>query len=213
MFLSYRKVWRIISWIKNFAKQFQHPVGFWGHVAGNIMALGTGPRNTWTLSFLDIQEDDRVLEIGYGPGIGIHQCSQMIQQGKVTGIDHSNTMYKQAMRRNRKAIREGKVELQISAIEDLPISDEPFDKIYAVNSVMFWSDQQATFRKLYSLLKPGGTIATTYQPLYKGATKEDAVNYAEKLSTILQQAGFTEVSTELKEFKPVAAVCIVARRN
>ncbi|MBA4496076.1 class I SAM-dependent methyltransferase [Paenactinomyces guangxiensis] len=202
-----------MGWIQNFAKQFQHPVGFWGHVAGNIMALSTGARNTWTLSFLDIQGDDRVLEIGYGPGIGIYQCSQMIQQGKVIGIDVSDTMYKQAMRRNRKAIQEGKVELRISAIENLPISDKPFNKIYSVNSVMFWSDQQAAFRKLYSLLKPGGTIATTYQPIYKGATKEDAINYAEKLSSILQQVGFTEISKELKEFKPVAAVCIVARRN
>lgn len=202
-----------MSWIQNFAKQFKHPLGFWGRVAGNIMALGTGPRNAWTLSFLEIQEDERVLEIGYGPGVGIHQCCKMIQQGKVIGIDHSETMYKQAMRRNRKAIQEGKVELRNSTIEDLPISDEAFDKIYSVNSVMFWSDQQAAFQKLYSLLKPGGTIATTYQPFDKGATKEDAVNYAEMLSSILQQVGFTEISTELKEFKPVAAVCIIARRN
>ncbi|QKG83045.1 class I SAM-dependent methyltransferase [Kroppenstedtia pulmonis] len=202
-----------MNWIQNFGKQFQSPVGFWGHLAGKLMAFSTGSRNAWTLSLLDIQEDDRVLEIGYGPGIGIDQCSQILQQGKVVGIDPSNTMYKQAYRRNRRAIQGGKVELRISAIEDLLASEEPFDKIYSVNSVMFWPNQQASFQKLHSLLKPDGTIATTYQPFYKGATKKDAVNYAEKLSTVLQQVGFTAISTELKEFKPIAAVCIVARKN
>ena len=32
------------------------------------MARSTGKRNEWTLSLLDIQRDDRILEAGCGPG-------------------------------------------------------------------------------------------------------------------------------------------------
>jgi len=177
------------------------------------MAFTTRSRNAWTLSLLQIQENDRVLEIGYGPGVGIELCSRLLRQGQVVGIDISEAMYRQARRRNRKAIQAGKVELRLAAIEDLPLSGEAFDKIYTVNSVMFWPDKQAAFAKLYAILKPGGAMAITYQPMQKGATKQDALHYAEQLRASLQQAGFTKIETAIKELNPVAAVCLVARKN
>lgn len=201
------------QWLKNFSKQFQHPTGFWGHVAGKIMAFTTRSRNQWTLSFLEIQENDRVLEIGYGPGVGIELCSHQVQQGQIVGIDISDAMYQQAWRRNRKAIETGKVELRIASIEDLPLSEEPFDKIYTVNSVMFWPDQQAAFQKLYALLTPEGTLAITYQPMHKGATKEDAIHYAERLKMNLEQVGFTDVAIATKDFRPITAACVVAHKK
>ena len=53
--------------------QFGRPAGFWGHVAGWIMAHRTTNvvRNQWTTELLEINPDDRILEIGFGPGLAI----------------------------------------------------------------------------------------------------------------------------------------------
>ncbi len=130
-----------MGFLKEFSMQFQHPRGFWGEVAGHILALTTGSRNDWTLSKLNIHPNDHVLEIGYGPGIGIYKCAKNIHSGKVIGIDISSTMKEQASRRNRPFIESGIVELKVDTVESLEIPTNYFDKIYSVNSVMFWEKQ------------------------------------------------------------------------
>ncbi|MDN4594565.1 hypothetical protein [Polycladomyces subterraneus] len=67
-----------MGFIDKFSEQFRKPGGFWGHVVGMLMAATTGSRNEWTLSLLDIRPEDRILEIGYGPGVGIFQASRRI---------------------------------------------------------------------------------------------------------------------------------------
>ncbi|WP_408007415.1 class I SAM-dependent methyltransferase [Pseudalkalibacillus sp. A8] len=186
-----------MGFLEDFSMQFRHPRGFWGKVTGHILALTTGSRNDWTLSKLNIEPDDHVLEIGFGPGIGIYKCANNIQSGKVIGIDISTTMKEQASRRNRPFIESGKVELKVGTVESLEIPKDYFHKIYSVNSVMFWEDRVTEFEKLFSHLKPGGVIATTYQPMFKGATEKDAID-AEELTVLLEKIGFSEVSFEVK---------------
>jgi len=51
--------------------QFGRPSGALGALAGAVMAhRGSNQRrNAWTVQLLDIQPDDRVLEIGYGQAL------------------------------------------------------------------------------------------------------------------------------------------------
>ena len=51
-------------------RQFGHPRGTAGAMAGWVMALrrSNRRRNAWVVSLLDVQPTDRVLEIGFGPG-------------------------------------------------------------------------------------------------------------------------------------------------
>jgi len=51
--------------------QFGEPRGVLGRVAGYIMANRPSniERNDWALSLLEIGAADRILEIGFGPGI------------------------------------------------------------------------------------------------------------------------------------------------
>jgi ubiquinone/menaquinone biosynthesis C-methylase UbiE len=94
-------------------------------------------RNAWAVSLLDVQRDDRVLEIGFGPGVAIRELSAGAPEGHVCGLDHSPVMVQQAARRNAEAVRQGRVELRLGAADSLPAFEAPFDKILAVNVALF----------------------------------------------------------------------------
>ena len=53
--------------------QFGHPRGTAGSVAGWVMAHRSSNRrrNNWVVSLLDVQPGERVLEIGFGPGLAV----------------------------------------------------------------------------------------------------------------------------------------------
>jgi SAM-dependent methyltransferase len=87
--------------------QFGHPRGIAGQAAGWVMAhrRSNRQRNTWVVSLLDVQPTDRVLEVGFGPGLAISELARRVTEGCVYGIDHSDLMLHQATKRNATAIR------------------------------------------------------------------------------------------------------------
>ena len=191
--------------------QFGRPRGSWGNLAGLIMAYrpSNRQRNDWTIVLLDIQPQDRVLEIGFGPGVAIEKVSKITVDGFVAGIDHSETMVQQAQKRNAVAIQQGRVDLQLASISNPPGFDPPFDKIFAANSFQFWPDPVVNLKQLRRLLKPGGRIAITFQPRNPGATDEDAQRAGQVMVKDLERAGFSEVRLETKQMKPVSVVCAI----
>lgn len=57
--------------VRRIVGQFGHPEGLAGRLAGWFMAHRPSNlrRSAWVVSLLDVQPTDRVLEIGFGPGI------------------------------------------------------------------------------------------------------------------------------------------------
>jgi ubiquinone/menaquinone biosynthesis C-methylase UbiE len=168
-------------------------------------------RALWTLSLLDIRSDDRVLEIGFGPGIALGIASQMASRGTIVGVDHSEVMLRQAARRNARAIREGRIQLQLSSAEALPSFEQPFDKIFSINSIHFWKDPVESIRRMRGLLAPSGMLALTIQPRSRNASDDTARIIGQELVTKLQLAGFTQCSLELRHINPVVVACALGR--
>lgn len=194
-------------------RQFGRPTGILGGLAGQVMARrpSNRERNRRTLDLLALRPEDRVLEIGFGPGLALGWAAERAHRGKVVGIDHSEVMLRQATRRNAAAIASGRVDLRLGSAEALPAFDAPFDKAYAVNVAMFWGDPVGTLSRLRTALVPGGTLALTFQPRRRGATEEDALRAGERLAGALRAAGFAGVRTEVLAMKPVSAVCALGR--
>ena len=44
----------------------------------------------WALSYWEMQEDDRVLDIGCGGGATLHRMAEKVTSGHVTGVDYSD---------------------------------------------------------------------------------------------------------------------------
>jgi SAM-dependent methyltransferase len=190
--------------------QFGRPAGSWGRAAALLMAQrpSNRRRNSWAVSLLDVRRDDRVLEIGFGPGLAISELSRIAVEGYVWGIDHSELMLRWARRRNADGLRRGVVDLRLGSVDELPEFDTPLDKILAVNTMLFWSAPVARLAELRCLLRPGGLIAVAHQPRGPGATDETSAVKGREIAAALDRAGFSEVRLETMRLKP-AVVCAV----
>ena len=192
--------------------QFGRPTGLLGGVAGFIMARTPSnlDRIRWTLSLLDVKPRDRVLEVGFGPGVAIALLSRLAGQGLVVGIDHSDAMVRRAARRNAKAIREGRVALHCAPASDPPAFAGLFDKILTINSIHFWNDPVACLGVLRGRLRPGGLMAVTLQPRMRTATDESAAILGEEIAANLRRAGFSHCDVKIRKSRPVAMACVLA---
>ena len=66
----------------------------------------------WALSYWEIQEDDRVLDIGCGGGATLHRMAEKVTSGHVTGVDYSDVSVETSRRNNEKNISSGKMEVR-----------------------------------------------------------------------------------------------------
>jgi ubiquinone/menaquinone biosynthesis C-methylase UbiE len=175
-------------------------------------APSNNDRIRWTLGLLDIQPSDRVLEIGFGPGVAIAQASQLAANGFVAGVDHSEVMVRQASRRNARGVGEGRIALLQGSAEALPSFGQPFDKIFTINSIHFWSDPVACLHRLAACLTPGGVLAVTLQPRSRNATDAAATAIGQELVQNLERAGLVHCRLETRAAKPASIVCALGTR-
>lgn len=196
-------------------RQFGNPSGLLGRLAGLIMRLRASNRERTrrTVELLGVRPGDQVLEVGFGPGLGVEALARLAGGGRVVGLDHSALMVRQAARRNAAAIAAGRVVLLLGSAERLPPLPGLFDKVMAVNVHMFWGDPVPVLRGLGRAMRPGGIIALTFQPRGRGASAERARAGAEGIAAALRQAGFDEVRVEIIEMAPVGAACVLARKT
>jgi ubiquinone/menaquinone biosynthesis C-methylase UbiE len=190
--------------------QFMRPRGLVGWLAGWVMALRSSnrQRNVWAVGLLGVAPTDRVLEIGFGPGIAIRELSRRGTHGLVCGVDHSAVMVRQAARRNAAAVRAGRVDLRLGSAEHLPAFAEPFDKVLAVNNMGMWREPDERLKEIHRLMRPGGRIAIVSQPRCPGATSETTVAAGREIATRLTAAGFTGIRSDMLALKP-PVVCVI----
>ncbi len=196
------------------AGQFKRPTGSLGRVAGWIMTRRSSnrERNLWTVSLLKLRPRDRVLEIGFGPGLAIAEAAHHAREGKVIGIDYSDVMLRMASNRNQDTIHTGQVELYCTSVAELQDPAMLFDAIFSVNCMTFWSDPVETCAALLGMLEPGGTLAITHQPRRPGANEDDVTRSIDEIEALFRTVGLEGIRHERLELEPVAAVCVLGRR-
>ena len=191
--------------------QFERPRGLAGHLAGWVMGLrpSNRKRNRWTVDLLGIEPDDRVLEIGCGPGFALAQCAASARRGSVVGVDHSVTRLVQARRRNRPSIGEGRLRLVHGELADLAPDEPRFNKVFGVNVVQFLPDLEAVNHTVIKRLTPGGSFALTLQPRGGTGCATDGAIWANRTVALFEASGFELVHVEELGSNPVAAWCVI----
>jgi ubiquinone/menaquinone biosynthesis C-methylase UbiE len=164
-------------------RMFGRPMGTLGKLGGIIMARTNAAFARSVISLLDVQPREKVLEVGFGPGVGIQLLAR--SAGRVTGVDCSREMVQQAKARNTEAIASGIVDLGHGSVEDLPLEDATFDAVLAINSMQVWPDVMAGLREVSRVTRSGGRVALGFTP-YSGRSKAG-------IQELLSAAGFAQV--------------------
>jgi len=163
-------------------RAFGRPQGAVGKLGGIIMARTNRAIAARVVELMNIQPRDSVLEIGFGPGVGIQLLAERARSGRVVGIDSSEEMFRQATARNAGRVASGRVELQLGSVEHLPFANDSFDKALAINSMQIWRDAVTGLREIGRVLKPGGTLALAFTR-YSGQSRAG-------LTHLITAAGF-----------------------
>ncbi len=77
-----------------FSRQARKPSGLFGRIVmKQLFDLGHKTINEMVKEQLGLNQDDRVLEIGYGTGKLLKDIAEKIESGLIEGIDFSEAMF------------------------------------------------------------------------------------------------------------------------
>ncbi len=195
--------------------QHGHPRGIVGYILGEQMVSQHIPETEWTISLLNIQPEDSILELGFGAGRAIELVTAHTPNGQVSGIDISQAMVRAASCRNARAINAGRVTLRQGNLMTLPFPDNQFDKVFSIQTIYFWPDPPNALAEIFRVLKRGGRLVIT---LSTGTIDTVEVTGLEQYQLLLEaqiipamkHLGFTAASIEQgpasRQFKTTAVV-------
>ncbi|MCD5325812.1 MULTISPECIES: class I SAM-dependent methyltransferase [Pontibacillus] len=189
--------------------QFSKPQGLIGKAVGWLMYKQNAGINKWAMSFLDIQQDDCVLEIGFGPGYCVKELCDSYDGVRVIGLDPSEAMVEEAKRRNKKDVEGGRVRLAQGYAEESTNLHDTIDKVLAINNITYWEDPVGTLAALREQMSEKGRVAIALQPHEKGASDETTVIIGDQIRSFLEQAGFKQVLVHHKPGSPTKTTCVV----
>ena len=197
-------------------QQFARPSGWLGRIAGSLMAKGADD-DRWLVDLLEVQPDDRVLEVGSGPGVAIELIAARATRGLVVGVDPSDVMVRQATRRNRQAVQDGRVQLRQGSVSELPFADSSFTKALALHSIYFWPSVETGLRELYRVLSPDGRLAIGVRMYQPKAGRLNPSRYGltddqvQDITSTLEHVGFRDVETQHRTLRRETITAILGR--
>lgn len=140
---------------KSFFENFRDPKdNFGGRFMLKSMNKGHEKLARWGRSYINIDKDYTVLDLGCGGGRNIEYF--LTKADKVYGLDHSNTSVKMASEINKKAIDTGRCKILVGDVRTLPFEDESIDIVTAFETIYFWNDIERCFKEIYRVLKKEG---------------------------------------------------------
>lgn len=108
----------------------------------------------WGRSYLEIKKEYTILDLGCGGGRNIEYF--LTKANKVYGIDHSPTSIKMASKINMQAIKDGRCQILVGDVRNIPFLDESIDIVTAFETIYFWNDIENCFKEIYRVLKKDG---------------------------------------------------------
>ncbi len=184
--------------LKGIQQQFRQPKGLIGKFVSLVMRKMNNKIYDVIIENMSIKDHETIFEIGYAHGIGIKKILAK-NDCQISGIDFSETMHKEALKRNQKHIKKGKAALFYGdfLIEEMP--DQSFDKIFCLNVVYFWDDLEIPFNKIRNGLKKDGNfhlyMDAPVQLVQQGLIHEGIFKMytIDEIIDNLKKVGFTQV--------------------
>jgi len=184
------------------------PRGRFGWIAGKIMEWGNADMNALAVEALEVQPDDQVLEIGFGPGAALAEIARLAPRGFAAGIDPSEAMISQASRKLRNGIAAERVELKLGTASSIPYEDGRFDRVLTVNTIYFWDQTDSALREIRRVMQRGGRFVLVFRgtPDEAGALRVRGMAGRPSLDDVLgwmAAASFANLRTRTRETRLV----------
>lgn len=201
------------------SRQLRRPSGWFGrHVIAPRFTTLNAAINEATLLALELEPDDRVVEVGFGPGDLIAAVLERVPEGRVAGADFSADMVSVSRRRFRDQIAAGRVRIEQADVVGLPFDDAEFTKACTVNTVYFWPDLTAAFREIGRVLAEGASFVVSFSPreTMEGlGVAEDVFTLRdpEEVEAALAAAGFETREVRAGTGPSGEFVSVIARRR
>lgn len=173
-------------------KQSQKPSGLIGRVITKIWSFYFKKLSLWAIKQTTISDNYRILEIGYGGGSTIKNLLALNKNLEIHGIDISKESYRTAQRVHSDSIRKGSVQLKIGNVENMPYQNNYFDRIFAIQTHIFWKDIKKSFQEVYRVLSSNSTLII--------ASEKEKIHYhmtdyrtSHEISQLLTSIGFSKI--------------------
>lgn len=138
--------------------QVRKPNGKLGRMIARGMNKGHAKLAKWGVLNFSIEPNYTILDIGCGGGGNIKRFAKIITEGKVYGIDYSETAVYVSMKVNKKYIEEGMVEIYQGSVSVLPFKDNYFNLVTGFEASYFWPDLIRDLKEIYRVLTPNGHL-------------------------------------------------------
>ena len=186
---------------KALGEQLRKPSGNLGKLVAKMMDKRNREFYEKMIMDLDPRGGDKIYEIRYGSGLGIHLIANQTVGCSIHGIDYSGLMYSEAAKRNQKFIEQGIVSLNYGDFLTATFDKETYNKIFCVNVIYFWSDLNHVFKKIHSLLPIDGLFCIFMTPDKVIANRRFAEKFFKysigQVESALLEAGFQSVEYKL----------------
>lgn len=161
-------------------------------------------RIRWAVDLVDVKPDDKVLEIGCGPGAAAELiCSRLEPgQGRLFAIDRSESGVDRTKRRNAAAIADKRLTVRQIDLATLRVPVKRLSKVFAFNVNLFWVRECVEeVALLHDRLRPGGLVGLFYET----SRPEQVPEILSGASAALEQGGF-RVSALRSQQLPVVGI-------
>ena len=182
--------------------QFAKPTGFFGKILAKGMARGHKDFYKNTAKAMNLKNDDKYLEIGFGSGLFIKKYVSNIT--RIAGLDYSEDMVKLANEFNKNLVESGKAEFKHGDVTSIPWGDNEFSIIVAIETFFFWSEPEKSLKEIFRVLMPEGRLL-----IEMACNKDDGLNHeklvkkmnlklysSNEMKKLLKDAGFSEIVIE-----------------
>jgi len=168
---------------------------------------------TEALDLLDIDADDRVLDVGCGTGFGTEGILEHTDD--VYGLDQSPHQLEKATSK----LGDQPVQFCFGDAERLPFADDSFDVVWSSGSIEYWPNPVSALRECRRVARPGGQVLVV-GPNYPRSSifqkLADAIMLfydAEDADRMFAEAGFDDVEhvTMGPGYNPEIAITTLAR--
>ncbi len=160
--------------------------------------------STWGLSHVFFQRKRLVLDVGCGGGKNLKRLLNQSKNINAIGVDQSSESVKTSTRKNRRAVKSGRLQVVQGSVEALPFASNLFDLVTAIESVHYW-DIEKGVSEVYRTLKKGGQFLIVNETQTSDgldaylAEVGFKVYTKQQLESYLKKAGFSKIRTDVNE--------------